>query len=326
VRVAVFDGGCDKQCPCAGPYIEVFRQTEQEPTDDFLTHGTLVTNAVLHGPAASAYAVDRPACYVDHYRVLPADPDPEFPFGDPDMLGVLDRIDDVLRARDYPLATVAMGPLQPVRPEDPPHEWTVRLDRLARERNVTLVVATGNGGRGDRIRGEDRLYPPSDTVNGVAVGACVTRGDAVVRRADYSGRGPGRHGGWVRPHLVARGGERSSDRPYVGVGPAGQILQDEGTSYAAGLVTHALVPVVDALGRRRSRPETLRAFAVHFAERGAGSQGPADVGYGRCADDLGTLLGCPENSVTLLYEDTVQRGEAVRLRLPVPDGVPPDSD
>lgn len=124
--------------------------------------------------------------------------------------------------------------------------------------------------------------------------------------------------------MVARAGELGSQNAFVGVGPQGRIMQDEGTSYAAGLVTHALFPVVDALGLPRSRPETLRAFAVHYAERGLGSEGPADVGYGRCVDDLGVVLDCPENVVTLLYEDSVQRGEAIRLRLPVPDGVPPE--
>ncbi|HEX8320445.1 S8 family serine peptidase [Longimicrobium sp.] len=321
VTIAMFDGGLDPKCTSAARYTTPYKLTDEDPVDEWVTHGTVVNNAVLYGSAAESGQLPEPAAHVDHYRVLPRSSES----ADYNLLDVVESIDDVLRTRDYAIAHLSYGPEIPVHPDDPPHEWTVRLDRVALERKVTVVSAVGNLGREDETRGGNRICVPADMANGIAVGACTGADGDAVRSADYSGRGPGRHGGWVRPHGVGPGGCLALGKPFVGLAAHGQV-EDEGTSYAAALVTHTLAGLVGVLGRRRSRPETLRAFAVHFCRRGPGSHGVLKIGYGRFELDLRTVLDCSENEVTVLYEDSVSRGEAIALRLPVPSGLDPKTE
>lgn len=323
VRVAVFDGGLSPNCPFAGPFTRVFDLTPMPAADHWKAHGSMVTNAVLYGTLDVAVPLGTPVCYVDHHRVLPAEPDAGAPLGDLDMMCVLRQIVGALDQRDYAVVNLSLGPPSSVDPDDPPHAWTVQLDRIARERSVTFVVAAGNNGGADESRGANRIQVPADMANGISVGSCPGRVNGPARRAGYSGVGPGRHGAWVRPLGVAFGGSLAGD-PFLGIGPRGEFLADEGTSYPVGLVSHSLAALVAVLGRVRSTPETLRAFATHFCRRPPRSDQVHQVGFGRFAESYLPLLDCAPNEATVLYEDAVTRGETFALPLPVPRGLPAD--
>ncbi|WP_338125545.1 hypothetical protein [Pseudomonas proteolytica] len=64
------------------------------------------------------------------------------------------------------------------------------------------TVAVGNDGD---ITGADRIQPPGDMVNALAVGSADTSGKK-WKRASYSCIGPGRSPGYVKPDGVAFGG------------------------------------------------------------------------------------------------------------------------
>ena len=323
-HIVVFDGGLDPDCPFATPFTQVTSLTSEPPLAHLVAHGTIVTNAVIYGYPDPGLPLPRPAAWVHHYRVLPAEPDPDHPFGDLDLMWILDQIEDVVRAERPRVVHLSIGPAACVREDDPPHQWTLRLDQLAHELGVLFVSGVGNTGRADPTRGGHRVQSPADMANGLAVGACPARHDGPARRADYSGMGPGRHGAWIRPHGVQFGGELAGE-PFVGIGPRGEYLADEGTSYAAPLATHGIAQLLGTLGRARATPATLRAFPVHFAKRRPRSQSTDHVGYGRFPDAYLSLLGCSPEEVTVLYEDVVERGDVASLRLPVPEGLPPDA-
>lgn len=319
-RVAVFDGGVAPSCPFAEPVTRCRALTPEPEHPTWVSHGTLVTNAVLHGLTPPGMPVRDPAGYVDHYRIVPQPCPPDDPLGDYDMLQALEAIEDTIRTGGYRIANLSFGPPVVVHPGDPPHQWTLRLDQLTLQQGTLFVVAGGNEGQGDPERGSDRICSPGDMANGVTVGSCTRRDEGPVRRAAHSGVGPGRHGGWIRPHGVAPGGDLKGE-PFVGIGPGGQYFADEGSSYAAGLVSHGLLGLQGVLGHARARPDTLRAFLTHFSRRPRGSDGPLQVGYGRFPDEIVPLLTCAPNEVTLLYQDTASRGDTFALPLPVPRGL-----
>lgn len=97
----------------------------------------------------------------------------------------------------------------------------------------------------------------------------------------------------------------------------GAIYHDHrGTSYAAPLVTNALARLSPQLGGR-SDANTLRALAVHFAEKLDGHE-LVDVGHGRLLGDVDDLLQCLPNQATVVNQGLIKRDEVRTFRLPVP--------
>lgn len=323
VRVAVFDGGYDPDCPFVGPHTRPYRATSEDPAPEDVDHGHAVTGAVLYGCRAPGEVLPAPIASVDHYRVLPPAADEERDPWNLDLLRVLQEITDVLRTRWYPIVNLSLGPRIPVRDDEAPHVWTAEIDRLARERRILFVTAAGNNGLGDDLRGENRVQPPGDAVNALVVGACAERSARHFRRAPYSAVGPGRWGGRVRPTGVCFGGDLQAE-PFYALLPHGRWREEEGTSYAAPLVTHALAGLAGILGEQVADPATLRAFAVHGAERSTVGHRLHELGYGRIPEDLTGLLECTPERSTVLYRDEIRRDRVHELPLPVPPGLPPE--
>jgi len=315
LRVAVFDGGIDPDDPYLRPFV-TYHDLAPDPAPSIgLWHGTVVTNTLLYGYTPLSGALATPIAGIDHYRVWPP---PSTVDVDTGAYWMLDRIVETLQASKHSIVNLSIGPYNGQIGDDAePNRWTAELDAIAVTHGIVFVNAIGNNGQ----ETNNRLLSPGDMANGMGVGACTSR-DRTQRiiRAPYSPVGPGRAGQRVQPVGVAFGGTEAQDR-YCGLGMNGAMVAAHGTSFAAPLVTHAVTALSENLGAR-TRPETLRAFAAHFAEgRGARGTKLTDIGYGRLPEDYERALECEPNEVTLLYQDTLNRGEVAAYYLPAPASV-----
>src|SRR5664280_2219929 len=62
----------------------------------------------------------------------------------------------------------------------------------------------------------------------------------------------------------------------------------------------------------------LRAVAIHFAEPPNDTHRVEEVGHGRLHPDLRDRFWCGSDAVTVLYEDSIRRGETIGLPIPIP--------
>ncbi len=232
------------------------------------------------------------------------------------MYWVIDEIVAELKRHPKSLVSLSIGPEFTLEDDSGPHRWTAALDDLAARYDTLFCVAAGNTGDQDAEAGANRLGIPADLINGLSVGACDERPPRAWARAPYSSVGPGRPGARVAPQLVACGGHLP-DSPFVCMVPGGQLAHSHGTSLAAPSLARSLAELAHALEGRAST-NTLRAFAVHFAERDPALPS-SDVGYGRAPDSFLEHLQCEAESASVLFEDTLRRGQTMMLRLPLPD-------
>jgi hypothetical protein len=315
LRVAVFDGGIDPKDPYLQPFVRYHDLAPDPAPPVGLWHGTVVTNAVLYGYSPLSGKLSTPVIGIDHYRVWPPPSSANVETG---TYWMLDRIVETLRASTHSIVNLSIGPYDGQLADDTePNRWTAELDALAFERGIVFVNAIGNNGEDSN----NRLLSPGDMANGVGVGACTTRGNTDrISRAPYSPVGPGRPGQRVQPVGVAFGGTADRER-FCGLGIGGSMVAAHGTSFAAPLVTHGIAGLPAKLGLR-ARPETLRAFAAHFASgRGAKGTKLTDIGYGRFPENYAAALECLPNEITVLYQDTIKRGQVSAYYLPAPDNI-----
>ncbi len=313
-RIAIFDGGADETDPILRPFVRSIDLTPEPVDPDDLEHGTMVTTAALYGALSTGQDLPAPPAYVDHYRVLPVPPAED----DFDASWILDRIVETIEAEQYPIVGISLGPDLAID-DGEPHRWTAELDRLAKERGTLFVVAAGNNGGNDADAGLNRVLVPSDIVNGVAVGASETANGDVVR-APFSPVGPGRPGARVKPTGLSFGGNLP-DFPQLWIGPQGEWINKDGTSFSTPRVVHGLAGLLATNVRAINTLNTLRAFAVHFSEPGAHDCPGPEVGYGRLPDDFEPHLVCAPSEVTVLYEDRIERDEVAGFVLPIPTGI-----
>jgi hypothetical protein len=232
-RIAVFDGGVNLNVPGLAGVVTDEDMTGGAPIlPEFLEHGTAVCSAALYGHLDPTTAPPTPNASVDHFRVWPP---PAGHRHDADLAWVLDRIEEVIARGQHRLAVISLAPNLSIEDFEP-HEWTVRLDRLATQHDVLFIIAAGN--TGDLAPGVNRILVPADAVNGLSVGAC-TAPVGVVVVADYSSRGPGRPGGRTAPVGVQFGGNLP-DAPFGALADGGELAEFEGTSFAAPVVARAL--------------------------------------------------------------------------------------
>jgi Subtilase family len=317
LRVAVFDGGVDPGAAQLRPFVETFDLTEEDPDEECIAHGTLVTASVLFGADHVGIDLQTPEAGVDHYRVLPA---PESEQWDLDLYWILDQIETQVKAGGHRIVNLSIGPDHCLEDEDEPHRWTAALDQLGQERDILFVTAVGNNGDGNHEIGADRIQAPADMVNGLGVGACDARPpQSPWSRASYSAVGPGRPGSRMQPAGVAFGG--TPENPFRGVGPGGQITEAQGTSFAAPATAHGLAALAAQLGAVGEDPSVLRVFAAHFAEAPEGDPLHEEVGFGRFAERYDLALDCAANEATVLYCDEIERGQLLSLPFPLAEDV-----
>jgi len=313
VRVAVFDGGVDETVPHLAPFASNIDLTPEPPEPDAVAHGTMVTGAVLYGPLEAGQQLATPDVGVDHYRVVPA---PSSEPWDVDLFWILDRIEEVITQNDYRVVNLSLGPELCVDENDEPHAWTARLDELTGERGTLFISAVGNNGERDAASGQNRVQVPADMVNGIGVGSCDCRApDTPYQRAGYSAVGPGRPGARIQPVGVAFGG--ADGKTFQGLTRGGVFAEAQGTSFATPVATHGLGALTALLGASAATPDMLRAFAIHFAEPDANTA-PEQVGFGRLLERYDTRWECAPQEITVLYQDSITRDQAIALPFPLP--------
>ena len=314
-RIAAFDGGVDTSHPLLAPYVSETELTSAPRDQECVDHGTLVTSALLYGHIQPGRALAAPPAYVDHFRVVPA---PAGIDSADEPYWILDRILATLRADPsrWPIVNISLGPADSaVDEDDDVNRFTAEIDQLISELGVTVTVAVGNEGRPIlSTLGEDRVMAPADAVNVLAVGACDALTPEQPTRAPYSCVGPGRPGLRVAPVGVSFGG--TSGQMFIGAADGGGYQMNAGTSFAAPASAHGLATLLAAVPYSAN---LARGMAAHFALAPAHRDLPA-VGYGRLLDDYRPLLDCQPGTVTVVVQDTLERGMTRAYPLPFPVG------
>jgi len=311
LRVAVFDGGVPKDCL---PNRLVRRKrvpgTIGPAVPECQAHGVGVTSAVLYGSLTHGQSLPQPFAAVDHYRVIDADTanDPQGHYFD-----VLNRIMDVLRQDDHHFVNLSLGPDLPIE-DDEVHVWTASLDDHFSDGRTLVTVAAGNTGENDWDAGNARIQAPADGVNILSVGAADCA-DEKWSRALYSSIGPGRSPGLVKPDILAFGG--SKKHPFW---IPDSLVQDrtvpiQGTSFAAPLALRTAIAIRTHLGPVIN-PLALKTLLIHHSEPLAFEQ--REVGWGRVPTDFEQMITCPDGTVHVLYQGSLEPGKYLRARVPLP--------
>jgi hypothetical protein len=316
-RIAVFDGGAGTH-PLLDPYVTHADLTTLPADPAAEQHGSLVSSAILHGHLTSGQALETPPAQVDHFRVLPR---PSHVSVGEEPYWVMDRIAECIRTNNrWKIVSLSYGPDEPVDEDCEPDRFTAEIDLLAREHDITFLIAAGNLREHERRTrsplGLDRVKAPADAVNAIGVGACDAPAPPAPKRTDYSCWGPGRPGLRLAPLGVSFGGNLTGEA-FLGAAPGGAYQEACGTSYATPAAARGLATLLGELSAEHRTANVLRAFAAHYAHPPAQRELDA-VGYGRLASDYRPLLECPEGTVTVLITDTLMRGLTQAYPLPYP--------
>jgi hypothetical protein len=305
-RVAIFDGGLGTTDMSAWAKEFVYEDTK-ETHGQLLLHGNEVTSTFLFGRYANtATNLPQPYMNVDHYRVLSP-----ISGHDPDLFDVLQRIKSALETNEYKFVNLSLGPRMPIYDEEV-HAWTATLDQLCSSYGIFTTVAVGNDGD---VEGADRIQPPADMVNAIAVGAADSSGEK-WKRASYSCIGPGRSPGYVKPDGLAFGG--SDTEPFKVFNPImGSVVGVQGTSYSAPLILRTAAGVA-ASTEYEMTAIALKALLVHHADKRR-SLKQHEVGWGRFKEDPINLLECGPESATIIFQGKLAKGEYRRCPIPFPN-------
>lgn len=314
VTAVIFDGGLDTTAAAALSrwvrYIEPIGVGNS--VSDHTAHGLGVTSAFLFGSIDPAQGVPVPICNVDHVRVLDEDTGKN---GEYMYLDALDRIVDHLRNNPhYEFANLSLGPALAADDNDIT-EWTAALDEFFVSGRTLTTVAAGNSGELDPAGGNNRIQPPSDGVNILAVGACSSQSKTWIR-APYSSVGPGRSPGYVKPDGLSFGGVLTE--PFVMLGAGLALIQDAGTSFASPNTMRAAAAVKAHAGSTLS-PLAIRALLIHRANDSGLDR--SEVGWGRFEPDLQDLVTCEDDESLTVHQGSLPVGMHLRAAVPMPSEV-----
>ena len=312
-RVVTFDGGVDATHPLLAPFVTEGDLTTAPRDDTYVSHGTLVTSALLYGHIDFGRPLEAPPAHVDHFRVLPAPSDVD---DDDEPYWVLDEIVETLRRHPHKwrIANLSYGPDETVDEDRDIDRFTAEIDELVHDLDLAFAVAVGNEGSAViSTLGEDRVMVPADGVNVIGVGSCDALHAPTPVRAIYSCVGPGRPGLRVQPIGVSFGG--SDGQAFIGaeIGSAYQARQ--GTSFAAPSAARGLATLLAPLPYVSAN--LARGFAAHFA-KAANPHDVVSVGYGRLRDDYRGVLNCGDGAISVVVQDSIERGATKAYSLPYP--------
>ncbi|CAB3773863.1 peptidase S8 [Burkholderia sp. MSh2] len=310
-RAAIFDGGLGTSDLATWANEIVYDET-QSTHGSLLLHGSEVTSTFLFGRSVTGKGLPRPYMNVDHFRVLSPTSG-----RDPDLFDVLHRIKAALETGKYKFANFSIGPRMPIA-DDEVHAWTATIDQLCARHGIFATVAVGNDGD---IEGANRIQPPSDMVNAIAVGAADSPGPK-WGRAPYSCVGPGRSPGFVKPDGIAFGG--TGKQPFLVYSPIlSSVVGVQGTSYASPLTLRTAAGTAVSTAYEMTAT-ALKALMIHWAERRPRAA-REEVGWGRFVEDPMRLLECDDESATIIFQGTLAKNQYRRCPVPFPNVVLPDS-
>jgi hypothetical protein len=232
-----------------------------------------------------------------------------------EYLDVLDRILIFIDSRgdDYDFINISLGP-DAACMDDEVSLWTAALDERFAHPAILATVAAGNDGELGEDLGLNRVQPPADGVNVLAIGAADSRGGD-WNRALYSCVGPGRTPGIVKPDGLAFGG---SDRdPFMVLSSSAipRAIGTEGTSFAAPSALRSGVSVRVQLGNELNAL-AIRALLIHRADCRAYSR--RDVGWGLFTTDFGELITCEDDEALVVFQGMLPVGHSLRAPIPLP--------
>jgi subtilisin family serine protease len=343
-RVGVIDGGI------AGPVgswvDEQWGQLASEDRDS--SHGTFIAGLLAFGGEHN-YAIRHQArgCVIFDIDVLPADPSGNgeifgsyYPAGIRDFM---DEVEDAIRfysaERDVKVFNFSINVVSASQRSGSNYGYAARrLDQLARELDIVVVIAAGNleiprQRREWPIRDaealaeiassvDDLIGEPAESIYNVAVSAVNPPGVGVLEGvlARYSRRGPGLRGA-TKPEFAHVGGAGTA-HPELGSGlvsvdESGHLVTAAGTSFAAPLVARELAELYDAIEGPVSR-EMLLALAIHrstiplrLSTRTLFPTSRELVGFGIPASTQSMLEG-DDSEITLVFSDTLQPNGIMR--------------
>lgn len=313
LRAVIFDGGIPAAAQAdLSSWVSVINPTGiGAPRPAFEEHGLAVTSAFLFGPLQNGEPIQRPVCAVDHVRVL------DDSIGKSNDLDVLDALDRIVKHLDqnpskYELVNISLGPDMAVD-DDEVTAWTATLDARFANGTCVATVAAGNSGGADAASGNNRIQPPADAVNVLAVGAADTSNSSWAR-ALYSSVGPGRGPGLFKPDGLAFGG---SAQEGFGVLKNGQRVEPiEGTSFAAPFALRAAGSVRAQIGGSLNAL-AVRALMVHRAEC-PDTHSRVEVGWGRFETDPSRLITCDDDEALVVYQGLLPVSKHLRAPIPLP--------
>jgi hypothetical protein len=314
IRAAVCDGGLPSDHPFGQWARAIDAPGVGTAVAEFQSHGLAVTSALLFGPIIEGQEIERPFAPVDHYRVVGSEYLKD-PFKG--NYAALRRITNILQTKTYEFACICLGPDMAIDDDDI-DPWTATLDPILSRGEPLVVVAAGNGGERPKTAGLNRIQPPADCANVLAVGAC----DHYIKnhpwgRAPYSSVGPGRSPGRVRPDTLFFGGTEETPYWIAGGGRLGLAQARFGTSLAAPTALRSILGLRAHLGAG-IRPLTFKALVIHRSED---DELPRDeIGWGRGLTSIGDLATCPRGIVHVVYQGQLLPKQYVRAKIPVPKG------
>jgi len=310
-KAVIFDGGLPADAVSSlSRWVTHIEPPGIGPADpEMQIHGLGVTSSFLFGPLKKGVVIHRPACAVDHVRVIDDQTGHDLEYYD-----VLERITDHLDRSPsvYRFGCLSLGPRRAIT-DDEVTAWTAELDSRLAHGETLMAVAVGNDGDMDGALGLNRIQPPSDGVNVFSVGACDSQGKA-WNRAPYSCVGPGRSPGVFKPEVLAFGG--TDAKPFQILGPFSTCLGVTGTSFAAPLALRSCASVASLVETPLS-PLTLRALAVHRAESKRG-RSHANVGWGRLLEGARDQVTCDDCEAVVVYQGDLPLGQHLRAKLALP--------
>ena len=307
IKVGVFDGGIDVNCPLLIGHAEedvgLSIGTIADP--NFIDHGTAVASAVLYGPLnpfSTGDVLPPPPVSVVSFRALPTSSP-----ADVDLYESIDVIERAVPARqDIKVFNISFGPIGQIE-DDCLSRFTYSLDQLAHAHKVAFYIAVGNDGE---ITGENRIQSPSDLANGCGV-AAHTLGKV---RARYSCVGPGRESAKIKPDFAAFGG--CDQHPiHLASTTVGEKLLNWGTSFASPLAARLGALASDSF--ERSSALLGRALLVHTAESDDNTWNP-EIGHGCLRNSIEEVISCDACAVTIVFQASILPKQIIKLPIPLP--------
>jgi len=311
-RAVIFDGGIPNAAiKPLDKWVSLIEPTGiGKAVPGYEEHGLGVTSALLFGPLKSNDSATQPICKVDHVRVLDAKTGTDF-----DYIDVLDRIVNHLdnNPAKYQFVNLSIGPNLPAQDDEVTY-WTAALDQRFAHGRVLATVAVGNEGSADPAGKLNRVQPPSDGVNVLAVGASSSPVNGSTR-ASYSCVGPGRSPGFVKPDGIIFGGDDTS--PFGVLTARGSLSIDyvAGTSFASPFALRSGTALRAQLGDEVS-PLALRSLLIHRANPEGHPR--SEVGWGHFESDPIQLITCDDNEALVIYQGVLPIGEHLRAKVPMP--------
>lgn len=313
-KMLILDGGRPLS-PWLDRYVRDFEAPGVGEPDPVLQQHCLgVISAALFGPIQKDEPLPRPVCQIDSVRIF--DKNSARAVGDEDYYQVLTRVRSVLleRGPNYDFISLCSGPAYAID-DGEPSLWTSVIDQILARLRPLMFCAVGNDGELDRAARLDRIQPPSDCVNAMSIGAIAGKAKN-WKRAAYSCTGPGRRPGYVKPDVMAFGGELPGE-PFYALGPAeGTAIPLDGTSYATPSTMRIAGAVRASLGDQLS-PLAIKALLINRSDPGKHAR--ADVGWGRIIESPADLIHTDDNEAVIIYQGTLVPGQYRIAQIPLPE-------